>query len=62
MSKAQLTGGAVFSTNYFVGEEEISLEDAQGTLRIYDDTKTASGNVARVGSPKLNPLSGDATD
>ncbi|PLB50774.1 hypothetical protein P170DRAFT_474328 [Aspergillus steynii IBT 23096] len=40
-------GGSVFSTNYFVGEEEISLEDAQGTLRIYDDTKTASGNVAR---------------
>ena len=38
----------VFSTNYFVGEDELLLEDAQGTLRIYDDTKTASGNVAKV--------------
>ncbi|KAI9044717.1 GFA family protein [Aspergillus affinis] len=40
-------GAVVFSTNYFVGQDEISLEDAQGTLKIYDDTKTASGNVAK---------------
>jgi hypothetical protein len=35
--------------NYFVGEDEITVEDSNRTLGIYDDPNTAGGYVIQVG-------------
>lgn len=39
--------------NYFVAEDEITVEDPNEALGIYDDPNTAAGYVIQVG---LNPV------
>ncbi|KAJ5222937.1 uncharacterized protein N7469_009177 [Penicillium citrinum] len=34
-----------FSVNYFIPEDDMTVEDASKTLKIYEDPNTASGNV-----------------
>ncbi|KAJ5581101.1 hypothetical protein N7450_007402 [Penicillium hetheringtonii] len=38
-------GGGAFSVNYFIPEDDMTVEDASKTLKIYEDPNTASGNV-----------------
>ncbi|OOQ84159.1 cytochrome P450 52A11 [Penicillium brasilianum] len=45
--------GGAFSVNYFVAEDEITVEDPNEALGIYDDPNTAAGYVIQVG---LNPV------
>ncbi|KAJ5641372.1 hypothetical protein N7490_005372 [Penicillium lividum] len=37
--------GGAFSVNYFVAEDEMTLDDPKKALKFYEDSKTASGNV-----------------
>ncbi|KAJ5357258.1 hypothetical protein N7541_004416 [Penicillium brevicompactum] len=36
-----------FSLNYFVGEEDMTVEDTRSTLKIYEDKKSTSGNIVK---------------
>ncbi|CAI7598658.1 unnamed protein product [Penicillium pancosmium] len=38
-------GGGAFSVNYFISEDDMTVEDASNTLKIYYDSNTATGNV-----------------
>ncbi|KAJ5081056.1 hypothetical protein N7456_008522 [Penicillium angulare] len=37
--------GAAFSVNYFIPEAEMTIEDPSSTMKIFNDSKTASGNT-----------------
>jgi hypothetical protein len=39
---------AAFSVNYFVPEDDLTINDPNKTLKIFVDPKTASGNVIQV--------------
>ncbi|KAL3959154.1 hypothetical protein ACCO45_007316 [Purpureocillium lilacinum] len=43
--------GGPASINYVLADEEITVNDAQGTLKTYADHDTASGNVCMVSIP-----------
>lgn len=38
------------SVNYFVNEDELTIDDPNATLKIYEDKRSFSGNVAKVRS------------
>ncbi|KAJ5520957.1 hypothetical protein N7463_001410 [Penicillium fimorum] len=42
-------GGPIlaFSVNYFINEDEMTVEDPDTTLKIYEDKKSASGNTVK---------------
>ncbi|KAJ5334574.1 hypothetical protein N7452_006977 [Penicillium brevicompactum] len=40
-------GGSAFSLNYFVDEEDLTVEDTKSTLKIYEDKKSTSGNIVK---------------
>ncbi|KGO66535.1 Glutathione-dependent formaldehyde-activating enzyme/centromere protein V [Penicillium italicum] len=40
-------GGGPFSVNYFVNEDELTVDDPNATLRIYEDKNSVSGNVVK---------------
>ncbi|KAJ5511226.1 hypothetical protein N7453_003329 [Penicillium expansum] len=35
------------SVNYFVNEDELTIDDPNATLKIYEDKRSLSGNVAK---------------
>ncbi|CAI7661480.1 unnamed protein product [Penicillium bialowiezense] len=37
-----------FSLNYFVDEESMTVEDANSTLKVYEDKKSTSGNIVKT--------------
>lgn len=37
-----------FSVNYFIPEADMTLQDPDSTLKIFEDSKTASGNIIQV--------------
>lgn len=44
-----------FSLNYFVKEDDLVVEDVTATLKIYEDKKSDSGNIAQVETyPSIN--------
>ncbi|KAJ5547301.1 hypothetical protein N7494_004886 [Penicillium frequentans] len=43
-SNCKRVGGA-FSVNYFVPEDDLTIDDPNKTLKIFVDSKTASGHV-----------------
>ncbi|KAJ5355150.1 uncharacterized protein N7496_012362 [Penicillium cataractarum] len=49
--------GGAFSVNYFVAEDEITVEDSNNAMGVYDDQNTAAGHViqryfcSKCGSP-----------
>ncbi|RHZ46212.1 uncharacterized protein CDV56_100655 [Aspergillus thermomutatus] len=45
---ASRSGGGVCSINYLVNEDDIKLDDPSGVLKVYNDPRSLSGNVARV--------------
>ncbi|KAJ5424552.1 hypothetical protein N7445_010525 [Penicillium cf. griseofulvum] len=42
-----LTTIVAFSVNYFINEDELTIDDPNATLKIYDDKKSVSGNAAK---------------
>ncbi|OQE36907.1 hypothetical protein PENCOP_c011G00842 [Penicillium coprophilum] len=40
-------GGGPFSVNYLVSEDEMTVDDPNSALKIYEDKKSASGNTAK---------------
>lgn len=40
--------------NYFIAEDEITVEDSDNTLGIYNDANTAGGYVIQVGLDRHN--------
>ncbi|KAJ5766126.1 uncharacterized protein N7511_003742 [Penicillium nucicola] len=40
-------GGGGFSCNYFVSEDDLTVEDSKKTLKIFEDKKSASGNPVK---------------
>lgn len=47
-------GILAFSVNYFIAEDEITVEDSDNTLGIYNDANTAGGYVIQVGLDRHN--------
>ena len=43
-----LTTILAFSVNYIVNEGDLTVEDPNGTLKIYEDKNSESGNVVKV--------------
>lgn len=39
---------AAFSVNYFIPEDDLTINDPNKTLKVFVDSKTASGNVIEV--------------
>jgi hypothetical protein len=37
-----------FSVNYFVGEDEMTIDDPNATLKVYEDKKSVTGNAVKV--------------
>ncbi|KAJ5118052.1 hypothetical protein N7526_011075 [Penicillium atrosanguineum] len=37
--------GGAFSVNYFISEDDMTVKDPTTALKVYEDKKTASGNV-----------------
>ncbi|PYI08764.1 hypothetical protein BO78DRAFT_427867 [Aspergillus sclerotiicarbonarius CBS 121057] len=40
-------GGGAFSINYFVNEDDMTVEDPNGALKVYNDPNTSSGNTIK---------------
>ncbi|KAI2709198.1 hypothetical protein CBS147332_6257 [Penicillium roqueforti] len=40
-------GGGPFSVNYIVNEDDLTVEDPNGALKIYEDKNSDSGNVVK---------------
>ncbi|CAI7664898.1 unnamed protein product [Penicillium viridicatum] len=40
-------GGGALSVNYFVNEDELTVNDPNATLKIYEDKKSVSGNFVK---------------
>lgn len=43
-----LTTILAFSVNYIVNEDDLTVEDPNGALKIYEDKNSDSGNVVKV--------------
>jgi hypothetical protein len=37
-----------FSVNYFVSEDEMTVDDPNATLKMYEDKKSVTGNAVKV--------------
>ena len=37
-----------FSINYFVGEDEMTVDDPNGALKVYEDKKSVRGDSVKV--------------
>lgn len=43
-----LTVKLAFSVNYFVSEDEMTVDDPNATLKVYEDKKSVTGNAVKV--------------
>ncbi|KAJ6186575.1 hypothetical protein N7519_007876 [Penicillium mononematosum] len=41
------SGGGAFSVNYFVSEDEMTVDDPNATLKVYEDKKSVTGNAVK---------------
>ncbi|KAJ5462384.1 hypothetical protein N7530_010589 [Penicillium desertorum] len=41
------SGGSAFSVNYFVSEDEMTIDDPNATLKMYEDKKSVTGNAVK---------------
>lgn len=43
-----LTVNLAFSVNYFVSEDEMTVDDPNVKLKVYEDKKSVTGNAVKV--------------